>query len=226
MNKNRMRRLIFACGVALLVITIFSWRMSQPPRGEMAPLVPPTPEAALILGGAQAQIGDVYDANYRSIKFPGGDVAKGRGACTDVVIRALRRSGVDLQKLINADMKANFAAYPRDWGLNAPNTDIDHRRVPNQITFFKRHGLELTTTVSRAALQQWQPGDIVYWNTSGTLRQRLHTGIVAARRNTNGVPFVIHNGWRCVEADDLARWPIIAHFRYSKTARESGRKRA
>lgn len=207
----RTRLLLFA----VTVVAAFLWWAWQetPPRGEMPPLPMPSRHAALIVAGARAQIGDVYDSRYQDISYPGGDVKKGRGACTDVVVRALRRAGLDLQETMHRDMSAHFSIYPHSWGLTAPNADIDHRRVPNQIAFLGRHARSLTTSVSGRALAQWQPGDIVYWNTAGALRQTLHTGIVSNRRSARGVPFVIHNGWRCVEEDALRRWPVIAHFR-------------
>jgi hypothetical protein len=211
------RPLVFGAIVVLTALCVWLWQRPMP-NGEMPPLIPRTRTAALILAGAKSQIGDAYDANYRTIAFPGGDVKPGRGACTDVVVRALRKGGYDLQALMHADMKQNFGAYPRNWGLTKPNTDIDHRRVPNQMTFLRRHGRELSPSVRGAALKQWQPGDVVYWNSSGTLRQMLHTGIVSNRRNARGIPFVIHNGWQCVEQDDLTRWPIIGHFRFPAKA--------
>lgn len=206
------RPLFLLTAIAVTSWMLWNWRQA-PPSGELAPLPMPSRYAGLIVAGARAQLGDVYDANYRDISYPLGDVAKGRGACTDVVVRALRNAGVDIQESIHRDMTAHFASYPHSWGLRAPNHNIDHRRVPNQITFLKRHARALTTSVSKRTLSQWQPGDIVYWNTAGAMRQRLHTGIVSNRRSARGVPFVIHNGWRCIEEDALDRWKIIAHFR-------------
>jgi hypothetical protein len=198
--------------VVFAALSVWLW-MDHTPRGELPPLPMPTLQAARIVEGARAQIGDVYDARYQVIKYPGGDVKRGRGACTDVVIRAFRNADVDLQEGIHRDMMAHFAAYPHLWGLTAPNTDIDHRRVPNQMAFLRRHGHVLTTLVAPWTLKQWQPGDIVYWNTAGALGQQLHTGIVSNRRSGHGVPFVIHNGWRCIEENALTRWKIIGHFR-------------
>jgi len=193
-------------------LTGWLW-LDRVPSGQMPPLPMPSLQATRVVEGARAQIGDVYDARYQMLKYPGGDVKKGRGACTDVVVRAFRNADIDLQETIHRDMTAHFASYPHEWGLSSPNTDIDHRRVPNQMAFLKRHGRELSTSTAPWALKQWQPGDIVYWNTGGTLRQQLHTGIVSNRRNGRGVPFVVHNGWRCVEEDALMRWKIIGHFR-------------
>ena len=184
------------------------------PRGAMAPLVPQTPVAAKILAGAKAQIGTRYDASYQEIGYPMGDVDARRGACTDVVIRSLRAAGYDLQGRIHADMSARWNAYPKKWGLSAPNANIDHRRVPNQMVYFARYGRALPLETSGAALQSWQPGDIVDWNTGSTGNTRLHTGIVSDTRDARGLPYVIHNGSVCLEEDALDRWPIIGHFRF------------
>ena len=99
------------------------------------------PRARQIMQAAKAQIGTRYDARYQTIAYPLGDVPANRGACTDVVIRALRATGIDLQQRIHADMLQNWPAYPRKWGLDAPNPNIDHRRVPNQMQYFATHAL-------------------------------------------------------------------------------------
>jgi uncharacterized protein YijF (DUF1287 family) len=169
--------------------------------------------AAKIVQSAHAQIGTRYDARYQVIAYPGGDVDDNRGACTDVVIRALRAAGYDLQKLMHEDMTKYFALYPHQWGLAKPDKNIDHRRVPNQMKFFERFGQTLTTRVDASTLASWQPGDIVCWSMESG---QLHTGVVSNGLNTNGVPLVIHNGWICVEDDSLTRWKIIGHFRYPK----------
>ena len=145
-----------------------------------------------------------------------GDVAASRGACTDVVIRALRAAGYDLQKLVHDDMSARFDAYPKTWGLEAPNPNIDHRRVPNQMVYFAKFGRALPRATTGAALKSWQVGDIVYWNTGNGDNTRLHTGIVSDTRDWRGLPYVIHNGSLCIEDDALDRWPIIGHFRFPK----------
>lgn len=178
------------------------------PRGAMSPLQPASPVAARILSGAKAQQGNFYDASYLPINYPNGDVPNG-GACSDVIVRALRNAGFDLQTLMHADMTAHFDLYPHTWKLPAPNTNIDHRRVPNQKVFFKRFGQTLPLEVSRRTLKTWQPGDIVQWNTG----RNWHTGIVSDTRNARGEPFVIHNGSVCVEDDCLTRWKITGHFR-------------
>ena len=188
------------------------WRVAHSPHSALPPLKPASQKAATILAAAKTQIGTRYDASYQTIAYPMGDVKGDRGACTDVVIRALRKAGYDLQELIHDDMTQNWSAYPHQWGLAKPNSDIDHRRVPNQITYFRRHAQALPLDTQGAHLKTWQPGDIVEWNLSqgGKL---LHTGIVSDARNAQGEPFVVHNGSVCVEADVLTRWRIIGHFR-------------
>lgn len=184
------------------------------PRHELAPLQPQSPVAAKILAGAKAQIGARYDASYQTIAYPMGDVDPSKGACTDVVIRALRVAGYDLQKRVHDDMKARWNTYPKKWGLSAPNPNIDHRRVPNQMVYFRRYGQVLPLETKGKALQSWQVGDIVYWNTGSSGNTRLHTGIVSDTRDARGLPYVIHNGSVCVEDDALDRWRIIGHFRF------------
>lgn len=182
---------------------------------QTAPVKPRTLSTqAKIVAGARAQIGIGYDPAYVKLAYPGGDVAKNTGVCTDVVIRALRADGRDLQKLIHEDMTRNFALYPsrKKWGLKRTDPNIDHRRVPNQMVFFRRFGKELTREVSRKTLAQWQPGDIVCWdlNPAGL----KHTGIVSDRKSANGMPLVIHNLAVCREENALTAWKIIGHFRY------------
>lgn len=132
------------------------------------------------------------------------------GACTDVIIRAFRNAGIDLQQLIHEDMAANFALYPARWGLTAPDPNIDHRRIPNQMQFFKRFGQELTLKTD-TDFKQWQWGDLVYWRFNNGDE---HCGIVSDRTSTDGRPLVIHNAGIAREEDCLERWEIIGHFRF------------
>ncbi len=185
-------------------------------RANQTPLVPQSATAAQILAGAKSQIGTRYDASYQTIAYPMGDVDAAKGACTDVVIRALRAAGYDLQKRVHDDMTARFDAYPKTWGLESPNPNIDHRRVPNQMVYLRKYERELPRETTGRALQSWQVGDIVYWNTGNSDNTRLHTGIVSDTRDWRGLPYVIHNGSICLEDDALDRWPIIGHFRLSR----------
>jgi uncharacterized protein len=162
---------------------------------------------------AQAQIGVTlrYDPAYRSLKYPGGDVPMERGVCTDVVVRALRASrGLDLQQLVHEDLRAHWDAYPhqRRWRLDKPDPNIDHRRVPNLMTYFSRAGYGRTPTRSAA---NYQAGDIVAWDLG---RGILHIGIVSDLKTARGTPLIIHNiGAGAREEDILFRYAIIGHYR-------------
>ncbi len=171
------------------------------------------PIAQKIVKAAHAQEGDSYDAEYRTISYPGGDVPKGAGACTDVVIRGLRAANIDLQQLMHDDMKRDFARYGDKWGLGHTDKNIDHRRVPNQITYFKKFAQVLPLETSGAALKSWQPGDIVMWHLPGN---KWHTGIVSDGIGARGLPLVIHNAYQCAEQDYLDNWPLAAHFRVTR----------
>jgi len=152
----------------------------------------------------------VYDPAYYSIDYPGGDVPAGRGVCTDVVIRAYRILGTDLQKEVHEDMDAHFESYPRLWGLKKPDPNIDHRRVPNLMCFFERHGLVKEISGKAGA---YIPGDLVCWNLGGGV---THIGIVVDRRSRDGSRnLVVHNiGGGQVLADCLFDYRIIGHYMY------------
>ncbi len=169
----------------------------------------------LILLGARQEVKNAtrYDASYQVMPYPGGDVDKNKGACTDVVVRALRHAGIDLQELMHEDMKINFSAYPDNWGLASPDPNIDHRRVPNQMTFFKRHGLELSKEV-QGNLAEWQWGDVVYWRFADG---NEHCGIISDRSGNHGIPLVIHNASIAKEEDCLLSWEITGHYRFPTT---------
>jgi uncharacterized protein YijF (DUF1287 family) len=152
-----------------------------------------------------------YDATYFSIKYPNGDVPSDRGVCTDVVIRAYRKLGIDLQQKVHEDMKANFSLYPTIWGLKKPDTNIDHRRVPNLMTFFSRHGIKLKNTQNAA---DYQPGDLVTWDIGGNTP---HIGIVIDQKSDDNVrPLIVHNiGGGQEISDCLFKHTITGHFRYA-----------
>ena len=151
-----------------------------------------------------------YDPSYFSIPYPNGDVPRDKGVCTDVVIRAYRKMGVDLQKEVHEDMKANFNAYPKIWGLKTTDKNIDHRRVPNLMTFFKRKGAD--KIISDKA-QDYVPGDIVCWNLGGAI---THIGIVVHKKSQDGKRnLIVHNiGGGQVLEDCLFKFKIIGHYRY------------
>ena len=164
-----------------------------------------------LIAAARSQIGVTlaYDSAYSALGFPGGDVPRARGVCSDVVIRAYRDAlDLDLQALVNADMRAHFVAYPRRWGLSRPDRNIDHRRVPNLQTFLKRQRAALPLP---ARAEDWQAGDIVTSLVGGTLP---HIGIVSDRA-IGSRPLVIHNiGNGTREEDSLLAHPITGHFRW------------
>ena len=149
-----------------------------------------------------------YDGSYRRVRYPGGDVPIERGVCADVVVRAYRRAGIDLQVLVHEDMTRDFDAYPRRWGLARPDPNIDHRRVLNLATFFERHGRSLSLSSDP---KEYRAGDLVTWRLpSGT----PHIGLVADREQ-NGRPLVIHHLKGGVKVEDiLMKYPITGHFRY------------
>src|SRR5262245_1621925 len=126
------------------------------------PAEPQSSRIAEVLDGAYRQVGATlhYDGSYRPLPFPGGDVPIERGVCTDVIVRAYRHAGIDLQLLVNQDMSRAFSSYPALWGLSRPDPNIDHRRVPNLATFFGRHGRTLPVS-SRP--EEYRAGDIVTW---------------------------------------------------------------
>jgi uncharacterized protein YijF (DUF1287 family) len=174
---------------------------------------PPAPDhAQQLVAAARTQIGVTlrYDPAYAVLAFPGGDVDRSKGVCTDVLIRAYRDAlGLDLQALVNADMQAHFSAYPKIWKMPRPDRHIDHRRVPNLIAFWSRQGAGLPVT-TRAA--NWRAGDIF----TSLIDNRLpHTGIVSDRATASGEPLVIHNiGAGTQEEAGLFAHRLTGHFRW------------
>lgn len=152
-----------------------------------------------------------YDPSYRRIPYPGGDVPDNIGVCTDVVIRSYRALGIDLQKDVHEEMIAHFDAFPNRWrwGMNSPDTNIDHRRVPNLQALFARKGENLAVTRRPA---DYIPGDLVTWDVYG----RPHIGIIVNRKmRVTGHYMVVHNiGRGPVLEDMLFRYPITGHYRY------------
>ncbi|MBD3320081.1 MAG: DUF1287 domain-containing protein [Chitinivibrionales bacterium] len=159
----------------------------------------------------QTKITHTYDPGYAAISYPNGDIPLERGVCTDVVIRAFRSAGIDLQVLVHEDMSGHFAAYPDNWGLAKPDPNIDHRRVPNLMTYFRRQGKSLPVTDSG---EDYIPGDIVTWKIPGNLD---HIGIVVDRKVDGTDRYaVVHNIGRGAELEDvLFAFKITGHYRYS-----------
>jgi len=152
----------------------------------------------------------IYDGSYRAIDYPGGDVPGHIGVCTDVVIRAFRKAGIDLQKEVHEDMQTAFSEYPSHWGLKRPDANIDHRRVPNLQVYFKRHGQVLPVS---SDARDYQPGDLVTWVIPGNLP---HIGIVVTQRSPDAKrPMIVHNIGRGPQMEDmLFSFPITGHYRY------------
>ncbi len=168
-------------------------------------------QAADLAAAAQTQVGVTlrYEPRYERLAYPGGDVPIERGVCTDVVIRAYRMQGIDLQRLVHEDMRKAWGAYPKLWQLKKPDAHIDHRRVPNLQTFFGRHGTTLAR--SRNPLD-YRSGDIVTWMVPPN---QPHIGIVSGQRSASGVPLIIHNIGAGTQIEDrLFAYPITGHFRY------------
>jgi uncharacterized protein YijF (DUF1287 family) len=171
-------------------------------------------EPSRLTKAARDQVGvtTTYDPAYVPLEFPGGDLPRERGVCTDVVIRALRDGwGIDLQLAVNRDMKAEFSAYPSLWGLSSTDRNIDHRRVPNLQTLFARIGAALPMDEDPTP---YLPGDIVTWTLPGNL---AHIGIVSDQRSADGTPLILHNiGRGAQEENILFAYPMTGHYRIGK----------
>lgn len=152
-----------------------------------------------------------YDPTYFSIDYPNGDLPSNKGVCTDVIIRAFRKIGIDLQKEVHEDMKAHFNLYPKIWRLKTTDKNIDHRRVPNLMTYFKRQGVEKPITNNA---NDYKPGDVVCWNLGGAI---THIGIVVNKKSNDGKHYlIVHNiGNGQVLEDCLFDFKIIGHYRFN-----------
>lgn len=171
-----------------------------------------SPTLKLIIDGTVDQVGKTtsYDPSYQRIEYPNGDVPLETGVCSDVVVRAFRKGGIDLQKDVHEDMKGNFSAYPTRWGLKGTDVNIDHRRVPNLQTYFTRKSKSLATT---SGSENFLPGDIVTWDLGGGVD---HVGLVV---NVWYKPtqryLIVHNiGSGTLMEDVLFSWKITGHYRY------------
>ncbi len=162
---------------------------------------------------ARSQIGQTltYDPAYTRLSYPMGDVPIQKGVCTDVVIRALRKQNIDLQKVIHEDMKRNFKAYPQLWGLKNTDRNIDHRRVPNIAKYMTRQGYSVQKSPFKTVL--FEAGDIVTWDLG---RGLVHIGIVSDRKSWAQVPLIIHNIGRGTQEENiLLQYKITGHYRIS-----------
>ena len=154
----------------------------------------------------------IYDPSYFTISYPNGHIPKNKGVCTDVIIRAYRKLGIDLQREVHEDMRSNFDKYPKTWGLKSTDKNIDHRRVPNLMTFFARQGAVKPITHKP---KDYKPGDIVCWNLGGGI---THIGLVVNKKSRDGKRhLIVHNigaGQRI--QDFLFDYKIMCHYRYKK----------
>ncbi|MDR1615229.1 MAG: DUF1287 domain-containing protein [Campylobacteraceae bacterium] len=151
-----------------------------------------------------------YNAAYFKIPYPDGDIPAEFGVCTDVVIRAYRKTGIDLQKEVHEDMAANFDKYPKNWGAKSTDKNIDHRRVPNLMKFFERHGKVKPITDNA---KDYDAGDIVAWRLENGA---MHIGIVSDKKSPDESRYmIVHNiGFGQVVEDCLFCYKIIGHYVY------------
>ena len=182
----------------------------QPPPSKVA-YESPILERLVVAAVERTKRQVTYDGAYYAIRYPDGDVPEDRGVCTDEVIRSYRAVGIDLQREVHEDMNANFAAYPRQFGLARTDPNIDHRRVPNLMTFFARKGRSLPTTDDAA---DYAPGDVVTWVLGGGL---THIGLLTDRPSaTPGRYLILHNIGAGPQLEDvLFAWKITGHYRYT-----------
>ena len=152
-----------------------------------------------------------YDPGYFRIEYPNGDIPPDKGVCTDVIIRAYRNLGIDLQKKVHEDMSANFDKYPNNWGLTRTDRNIDHRRVPNLMVYFERNGTKLPVTLKA---EDYTPGDIVCWSLGGGV---THIGFVVNKKSGDNKRYlIVHNiGAGQVLEDCLLKFKIVGHYRYT-----------
>lgn len=191
--------------------------LNQAPVVPQSPRIKPLPDNASpllkqMIEGAIAQAGVTtgYDPAYVALDYPNGDVPEETGVCSDVVVRAFRKAGVDLQKEVHEDMKVARSEYPTKWGANAPDKNIDHRRVLNLMKYFERRGKSLP--ISNAAAD-YQPGDVVAWELSNGID---HIGIVTNMVSDSDDRFlIVHNIGAGTRIEDVVfAWTIKGHYRF------------
>jgi hypothetical protein len=212
--------------MALLVMALLVMAPPGAGRAEAPPCAPLADAAERLSAAALARTAArvTYDPAYVRLAYPGGDVPADRGVCADVIIRAYRALGIDLQQRVHEDMTAAFDAYPKLWGLTRPDSNIDHRRVPNLEAFLRRQGAALRVTDDPA---DYRPGDVVAWNLRGDANGRggflPHIGIVTDRRAPSGRPQVVHNIGAGPKLEDvLFAWPITGHYRWLPESAPAG----
>jgi uncharacterized protein len=211
------RLLLLICVLAVSGCQRQTQVVSRGPAVPLNPTVKPLPDNAppqlqQMLDGAIAQAGVTtgYDPAYVALDYPGGDVPEKTGVCSDVVVRAFRKAGIDLQKEVHQDMKAARSEYPNKWGAIGPDSNIDHRRVLNLMTYFKRQGKSLPISYSAT---DYQPGDIVAWELSSRID---HIGIVTnILSDSEDRYLIVHNIGAGTRIEDvLLAWTIKGHYRF------------
>jgi uncharacterized protein YijF (DUF1287 family) len=208
MRLAMLRRFLLASVVPTLVVAGCA---PPAPAARKANLVlSPSVRAVVDSVREQTRVTTSYDPSYVRVAYPDGDVAQQTGACTDVVIRAFRKAGVDLQREVHEDMVRNFSAYPSRWGLTKPDPNIDHRRVPNLMVYFQRARKAVAVT---AAAKDYLPGDVVAWDLGGGV---THIGVVSDEMDeATGRYWVVHNIGAGARLEDvLFAWTVIGHYRY------------
>lgn len=223
MKRNLTAKILLT--LALFLSPLLSTACQQQIARAVKPLKPPeqqtetralpansSPNLKLAIDGAVEQIGKTtsYDPSYQKIDYPNGDVPIETGVCSDVIVRAFRKGGIDLQKVVHEDMKDSFSSYPTRWGLKGTDANIDHRRVPNLQTYFARKGKSLSIVGSS---ETFLPGDIATWDLGGGVD---HVGLVV---NVWSKPsqryLIVHNIGAGTRMEDvLFAWKITGHYRY------------
>lgn len=217
MPRSTFRRIL--CGLVLVLTGCQVLRSSQQaitlPQTELQAAVQVKPNATPLEKVNAAAIEQTtytktYDASYVKLGYPNGDVPKETGVCADVIVRAFRAGGIDLQKELHEDMTGNFSKYPKKWGARRPDRNIDHRRVPNLMTWFDRQGKSQPMTKDNKA---YLPGDVVAWELGSGL---VHIGMVSKIKIEGAERYaVVHNiGVGAQLEDVLFAWKMIGHYRY------------
>ncbi len=199
---------IGSAGILAVLVSIACAPAGASLRSE--PMASPSIRAVVEAATGQVDVTTIYDPAYVQLAYPGGDVPRERGVCTDVVIRAFRAAGVDLQQTVHEDMRRGFKAYPKRWGLSRPDPNIDHRRVPNLMVYFERQGKSVAISADSA---DYLAGDVVTWDLGGGVP---HIGVVSTdvyfgsnRR------LIVHNIGQGAKLEDvLFSWQLTGHFRY------------
>jgi uncharacterized protein YijF (DUF1287 family) len=204
---------VFAVSGCQRQARVVSRKAAVPPNVTVRPLPQNAPpQLKQMLDGAIAQAGVTtsYDPSYVALDYPGGDVPEKTGVCSDVVVRAFRKAGIDLQKEIHEDMATALSDYPKKWGATSPDANIDHRRVLNLMAYFRRHGKSLPVTYDSI---DYKPGDIVAWDLTTGLD---HIGIVTNMVSSSGDRYlIVHNIGAGTRVEDvLFNWTIKGHYRF------------